>query len=200
MAGRAPDIWAGISSWVPISDIRAWWEQNDAGKHSNYARHIEKAVGGRPDQSSKAAQECIKRSAITYLQKASGVNLDINAGVTDGHEGGSVPFTHSLYAFNQVVPEKSRIDPKLIREFYEKQALPAGLEKSGVDPLYGEKQVIFRKVFMNTRVTIFQGGHDIIRHTALNWLAQQRKDKPANWNVAAKHSLKTNENESESGK
>ena len=46
MAGRAPDIWAGVSAWVPISDIHAWWEQKDAGKHSKYARHIEKAVGG----------------------------------------------------------------------------------------------------------------------------------------------------------
>jgi pimeloyl-ACP methyl ester carboxylesterase len=200
MAGRAPDIWAGVSSWVPISDIRAWWEQNDVGKHSKYARDIEKAVGGRPDQSSKAAQECVKRSAITYLQNASAVNLDINAGVTDGHGGGSVPFSHSLYAFNQVVPEKNRIDPQFIQTFYEKQALPAGLEKADADPLYGKKDVVFRNVFLNTRVTIFQGGHEVIHHAALNWLAQQRRGTPANWNVKAVDALKTNGNESESGK
>ena len=200
MAGRAPDIWAGVSAWVPISDIYVWWQQKDAGKHSQYARHIEKAVGGRPDQSDQALQECVKRSPITYLQNASGVNLDINAGITDGHSGGSVPFTHSLYAFNKVVPEKNRIDPDLIQKFYEKQALPAGLEKAERDLMYGKKQIVFRKVCKNSRVTIFQGGHDIIHNAALNWLAQQRKNKPANWNVTTETALETEKNESESGK
>lgn len=200
MAGRAPDLWAGVSAWAPISDLHAWWKQKSAGKPSGYAIHIQKAVGGRPDKNKEAMQECIKRSPVTYLQNASGVNLDINAGITDGHKGGSVPFTHSLYAFNKVVPEKERIDPKQIVEFYEKQALPAGLKKAEKDPLYGKKKVIFRKEYKNTRVSIFQGRHEIIHNAALNWLAQQRKDKPAKWNVNAKTAIKTKENESESGK
>ena len=24
MAGRAPNLWAGVSAWVPISDLAAW--------------------------------------------------------------------------------------------------------------------------------------------------------------------------------
>ncbi len=200
MAGRAPDIWGGVSAWVPISDIRAWWEQKSKGKRAKYATHIEKAVGGRPDQNKKAADECVKRSPITYLDRAGGVNLDINAGVTDGHKGGSVPFTHSLYAFNKVVPEKDRIDPTLVEAFYEKQALPEGLEKADPDPLYGTKQPVFRRVSQNTRVTIFQSGHDIVHHAALNWLAAQRKGKPATWDVVASHDLKNTANEGESGK
>jgi len=200
MAGRAPQIWAGVSAWVPISDIHIWWKQKDAGKHSEYARHIEKAVGGRPDESSEARQKCVKRSPNTYLQKASSVSLDINAGVADGHSGGSVPFTHSLYAFNQVVSEKSRIDPELIQDFYRRQALPAGVEKAVVDSLYGEKTVIFRNVYKNARVTIFKGGHEIVHHAALNWLSQQRKGEPANWNVTSTHVLKTTEDEGKSGK
>ncbi len=199
MAARTPDIWAGVSAWVPISDIRAWWEQKSAQK-SRYAIDIEKSVGGRPDQSAKAAQECVRRSPLTYLSRATGVNLDINAGITDGHKGGSVPFTHSLYAFNQVVPEKDRIDPKVIEEFYENQELPASLPKADVDPLYGKKKVIFRKISNNTRVTIFQSGHDIVHQAALNWLARQRKDRSADWNVTAEHNLKTDADESASGK
>lgn len=200
MAGRAPEIWAGVSAWAPISDIHAWWEQKSMGKKSKYATDIENVVGGRPDQSNEARQECINRSPVTYLQDASGVNLDINAGIKDGHSGGSVPFTHSLYAFNKVVPETKRIGPKQIIDFYEQQALPDGLEKADHDPLYGEKQVVFRKVYMNTRVSIFHGGHEIIHNAALNWLAQQRKDKSANWNVTIAHTLRTREKESESGK
>ncbi len=199
MAGRAPEIWAGVSSWVPISDIRAWWEEKREGKHSGYADHIEKAVGGRPDDNDAAAGECVKRSPLTYLEHATSVNLDINAGITDGHDGGSVPFTHSLHAFNQVVPTDDRLSGDFIKSFYEQQKLPAGISEANPDQLYGEKPVVFRRTSGNTRVTIFQGGHEIIHEAALNWLAGQRKGKPANWNVTSKRSLKTDNAESKSG-
>jgi pimeloyl-ACP methyl ester carboxylesterase len=28
LAGRAPQIWAGVSAWVPISDLNAWYEES----------------------------------------------------------------------------------------------------------------------------------------------------------------------------
>ncbi len=54
------------------------------------------------------------------------------------------------------------IDPALIELFYEKQLLPTGLNQAAPDPLYGNKQPVFRKVSGNTRVTIFKGRHDVI--------------------------------------
>ena len=27
MAGKRPDLWAGVSAWVPISDLRAWHKE-----------------------------------------------------------------------------------------------------------------------------------------------------------------------------
>ena len=200
MAGRAPDIWAGVSAWVPISDIQVWWEQKRKGSHAKYADHIEKSVGGRPDEVESAMRECVKRSPLTYLDKAVEVNLDINAGVTDGHAGGSVPFTHSLHAFNRVAAEKDRIPRGFIDAFYRQQALPVGSEKPERDSLYGKKNVLFRKVSNNTRVTIFQGKHEIIHHAGLNWLARQRRGKPAVWTVENEYHLKAEESESESGK
>jgi len=200
MAGRTPEIWAGVSAWVPISDIRAWWEQCDEGPYSKYARHIEKAVGGRPDQNEKAAQECVKRSPVSYLSRAASVNLDINAGVTDGHKGGSVPFSHALYAFNSVVPAVDRLADDWIESFYARQGLPEGAAKADADPLYGDKDVIFRKISGNTRVSIFMGGHEIIHQAALNWLAAQRKGAPAVWNIEEICLIKTGKGESDSGK
>ncbi len=197
MAGRTPQLWAGVSAWVPIADIRAWWEQK---ADTNYARQIEKAVGGRADQSGAAARECVKRSPATYLDKASGVNLDINAGVTDGHGGGSVPFTHALNAFNSIVPAADRIDPRFAAAFYEQQQLPQGMAAAAPDPLYGSKRVVFRKISGNTRVTIFQGGHEIVHKAALNWLAQQRRGQPAQWDIAEGHDLKTDAWEGQSGR
>jgi pimeloyl-ACP methyl ester carboxylesterase len=193
MAGRAPEIWAGVSAWVPISDIGAWWKQR-AGQ--GYAQHIEKAVGDRPDQSEDARRECVKRSAITYLHNASGVNLDINAGARDG----SVPFMHSLYAFNSVVPEKDRMDPSFIEACYRNRALLTKDGEPKPDPLYGKRKVLLRKISKNTRVTIFDGGHEIIHHPGLNWLAQQRKGQPAQWDVKVVYDLEASDSEAQSGK
>ena len=90
---------------------------------SKYARNIEDAVGGRPDIVPKAAEECIKRSAVTYLENAKGVNLDINHGILDGRKG-SVPFTHSLYAFNKVATLKDRLSEDEIKTYYKNMKLP----------------------------------------------------------------------------
>ena len=100
MAGRAPEIWAGVSAWVPITNIYKWWQQKDANgdRASRYARFIEKCIGGRPDEDTKLKEECLKRSAITYLKNAKGLNIDINHGLYDGRKG-SVPF----YSFSRSI-------------------------------------------------------------------------------------------------
>jgi hypothetical protein len=174
MAGRSPEIWAGVSAWCGISDVRRWWEQKTSG--GKYAKHIEKACGGRPDNNPKAAEECRKRSPLTWLANARSVNLDINAGVKDGRKG-SVPFTHSLAAFNIVAEEKDRIALKDIESFYSTMQVPAALKKGPEDPLYGSKRAIFRRTSGNTRITIFDGGHEIIHAAALTWLSKQRKQE-----------------------
>jgi dienelactone hydrolase len=198
MAGRAPEVWAGVSSWAPITDIRTWWEQKNKQK-SKYAKDIEKVIGGQPNTDKNAAKECIQRSALTYLHNAKKLNIDINAGISDGHRGGSVPFTHTLYAFNKLVPKKERLAQDLIERFYAAQQLPTELKQAKVDPLYGKKQPIYRKVHGNTRVTIFNGRHEIIHEAALNWLSHQRKGNPAVWAISRKHQIKTNQDQSNSG-
>lgn len=201
MAGRAPHLWAGVSAWVPISDIHTWWKQKiDDPRNRKYAQNIENSVGGPPETNRHFADECHNRSANTYLKKAVNVNLDINAGVKDGHRGGSVPFTHSLYAFNAVVPDADKIDAQLIESFYRTQSLPDGLQPAEPDSLYGKKKVIFRKISNNTRVSIFEGGHDIIHKASLNWLAQQRKGSSAQWKITKIKELETAQKEGDSGK
>ena len=200
MAARAPQLWAGVSAWVPISDVNAWWEQCHDGKYQRYAKDIEMVLGSRPDQNEAARTDALKRSPITYLDQASGVNLDINAGVKDGTTGGSVPFTQSLLAFNKVVGPKHQIDPGLIDAFYATKSLPKGLQAARPDPLYGRRSVIFRKAVNNTRVTIFNGGHEIIHVAGLNWLEHQRRGQPAVWELKTVRQLETGDREGDSGK
>jgi hypothetical protein len=40
MTGKRPDLLAGVSSWVPISDLRAWHKECKA-KRLKYFKEIE---------------------------------------------------------------------------------------------------------------------------------------------------------------
>lgn len=200
MAGRAPEVWAGVSAWCGISDIAAWHEQCSANERfGRYAEHIEKVLGGSPVPGSDRLESARHRSPVTWLRAASGVNLDINAGIHDGRSG-SVPFKHSLYAWDAVVPESDRLSEEWIEKAYQDQGFPSENNEAASDDLYGTHQPRFRKTSGNTRVTIFEGGHEIVHVAALNWLSAQRKGQPAVWTVEKSVNLKTEAKETESGK
>ena len=173
MAGRAPHIWAGVSAWVPIADLRAWYfESSKAGRR--YADDIVKSCGGVPDANAGVDREYEKRSPVTYLHKAVSLSLDINAGITDGHTG-SVPVSHSLRAFNLVAAPGDRISEEDIKFFTEEAQVPAHLKAEISAPAYGKKVPLFRISSGRARVTIFDGGHEIIYEAALSWLAEREK-------------------------
>ena len=176
MAGRAPKLWAGVSAWVPISDLVKWHAETSKRK-LRYAGEIEAALGGKPLPSTPEHAQALKRSAITYMARARGVNLDINAGITDGHNG-SVPISHSLEAFNALAAPKDRLSAVLIGEFVKTAKVPEALRKeTDLDASYGRKSVLFRRKSGAARVTIFQGGHEIIPEAGLQWLAKQRRNE-----------------------
>lgn len=178
MAGHHPEIWAGVSIWAAISDLKAWYDQ---GK---YRAHLVKSCGGVPGQSAAVDEEYRKRSPVTYLAKAKGLVLHINAGIMDGHQG-SVPISHSLLAFNEVADPKDRISGEDIRFFVEKVQVPPHLQENISDASYGEKRPLFRRTSGNATVTIFQGGHELVPHAALSWFEkiqqskEKKPDKPA---------------------
>lgn len=177
IAGRARDLWAGVSAWVPIVDLQAWYRECRA-RRLDYADQILRVVGGDPDASPAAARECAQRSPLTFLPNARGLAVDINAGIQDGHAG-SVPISHSLLAFNSLAAPADRLTPEQVREFTAAPRVPAGLAPPPADPSYGNKPVLFRRASGSARVTIFDGGHEIIHEAAFAWLARQRREGPA---------------------
>lgn len=198
LAGRTPEIWAGISAWCGISDIAAWHAETLAADRKNYARDIEGALGGPPDTPERAA-DAAYRSPLTWLKNASGVPLDLNHGINDGRSG-SVPFSHSIRAWNAVVPAANRIDEAVIERFYETRHPPPGMNAAEPDELYGNRPPVFRLVHGSTRLTIFDGGHEIVHEAALNWLAAQRKGQAADWNPPRVARLTTTDADRQSGK
>ena len=173
MAGRAPEIWAGVSAWVPISDLKAWHAECKKANRGYY-RNVEASCGGPPGASPDVDREYKSRSPVTWLHKAKDVPLDINAGIHDGHTG-SVPISHSLIAFNVVAAKPDRISDEDIKHFVEKEAVPPALQAPIADRTYGRSKPLFRRTSGKARVTIFEGGHTILAKAALPWLENQRK-------------------------
>ena len=177
MAARHPDIWSGVSAWVPISDLAAWHaECKQSGR--KYAVEMEAICGGAPGHSSESDQQYRVRSPLTFLENAKHVLLDIHAGIHDGHEG-SVPVSHSLRAFNRVAESKHRISAEDIQQIVITARIPPHLrEDIPHENAYGAKQPLFRRRSGRTRVTLFKGGHEMIPSVAIEWLRDQRRPEP----------------------
>lgn len=89
-------------SWVPISDLSAWYYQSMSLNNEKYSKDILACTSGSQVFNEQSA---IKRSPLYWDIPAenNGV-LEIYAGINDGHIGyGSVPISHSILFFNHLV-------------------------------------------------------------------------------------------------
>lgn len=173
LAARAPERWAAVSAWVPISDLAAWHAFSQA-KGARYAKMIEGCFGAAPTHGN-AAQQVRRRSPVHFLQLAKGVPLDINTGIRDGHEG-SVPVSEALRAFNAVAEPNARIPEGEIRELTASPAVPARFKPESLRNVAAaegrQKQVLYRRRSGAARVTVFEGGHEGDFAAAAAWLEQ----------------------------
>lgn len=78
VAANAPDLWSGVSCWVPITDLAAWHEENPG-----YAPHIAACCGGAPGTSEEVDREYRERSPIFKVEALSGVPLALHHGRFD---------------------------------------------------------------------------------------------------------------------
>lgn len=189
MAGRHPEIWAGVYAACPISDVGRWHDESDDPARNlfpNYARMLESACGG-----TYAAQraEYDRRSPVTHLARAKDVPIDIITGIHDGHkrekDGGSVPCGHAVRAFNCLAAEADRIPEPVIAEMERTERVPAAYAFDGEDPHFRvpERAIYLRRTSGNARLTLFNAGHSGNYGAAADWLALQRRGRPADWSV-----------------
>ena len=175
LAGRAPEIWAGVSAWVPISDLTAWYEESRR-LGTKYVNHIQASCGGRPTGDTPAARECRKRSPVAYLERARAVPIDINHGIRDGRNSADpVPITQSLRAFNLLAEPQDQFKEEEVEYFTRESKVPGGLQSETTDPDYGGLKILYRRQSGNVRITIFDGAHDKNTEAAFKWLNKQRR-------------------------
>ena len=177
MAGRRPDLWAGVSAWVPVVDLQRFYHENKA-RGGKYWHEVENSCGGPPGASAEVDRQYKLRSPITWLEGARSVNVDINAGIRDGHEG-SVPVSHTLRAFGKIAHPQDRFTEEEIDYFDREAKVPKHLLQKISDPTYGDKQPLIRRHTDRVRVTLFDGGHELIPQAALLWLEKQRLGTPS---------------------
>jgi len=164
-----PTRWTAASAWVPLSDLRAWYDFHAGDPYGEMTRQC---MGGDPAEDPSVSREMERRSPLHQLAGAADVPLDIAAGRFDGHDGAPIPVWHSLAAFNVIaetlgeprvtaleIAELTRHDPRL-----ELPTAPDLVE----DPSFG-RRIFLRRHAGNARVTIFEGAHEGIPSAAIAW-------------------------------
>ena len=181
-AARMPEVWAAASAWVPVTDL-ATWHADALTRKNKYAREIERVCGGLPRQTPEVDAAYASRSVIKRLSNARlPFPLDINTGIHDGHTG-SVPVSHAILAFNAVAAEADRIPEAAIEAMVRRRKVLSDLAAATADPLYASNPVLLRRTSGSARLTVFDGGHDIVHEAGLTWLEAQRRSAPAAWDV-----------------
>lgn len=167
MASYAPERWTAVSAWCPITDLKAWHAESKA-MNRDYWKDIEACCGGAPGASEAIDRQYEARSSLPRLARAKDLPLDIHAGIHDGHTG-SVPIHHSLDAYNVVAlaHQDAPIDGVTIAALARRAP---DLLQGVVDPRYS-RPIYFRRTSGATRVTIFEGGHEMLYEEACDWLA-----------------------------
>ncbi len=183
LAGRRPELWTAVSAWCPISDLVRWHAESRA-RNNGYALHIEQACGGDPESDEAAAAEAKRRSPLTYLANASRTILDIATGIHDGHTG-SVPVSQAIAAFNLLAAPADQVAPAEIEFMVQNEAVPEALAFSGADPSYGPYKVLFRRSSGRVRLTLFEGGHDLLGEAGIAFLENCRTGEAPDWSPRA---------------
>ncbi len=179
VAARSPEIWAGVSVWSPITDLKAWHSESRERGLVRYANDIEAVCAGPPTAGSQAEQECYRRSPLSFLSAMQGLPLDLNTGIRDGHAprigSGTVPISHAIRAYNLLVPPRDAIPRGLMADLERTASVPESESFRGIDRAYGRYRVLFRRQTALARLTLFDGDHDVVHAAAFDWLGQQRK-------------------------
>jgi len=181
MAGHHPDRFSAISSWVGPTDLAAWHRfHTQDGKPGKYAKMIEKSLSGAPGTSPAIDAEYRDRSPVFHLHQATSLPVSIWAGVEDGHTG-SVPVSHSLWAFNAICRGlgRSEISELEIQQLVRDRRLQQPTAEDRTEDGELGREIFLRRRAGPSVITIFDGGHESLPAAAMAWLSDQQRTATA---------------------
>lgn len=177
LAGRRPDLWAGVVAWGTVHDIAAWYFQvGNVRKERHYRGEIVASCGGVPHPGTPAAAECRERSPAAQLGEAAGrVPILIAHGLQDT----TVPLRHAVAAFDDLAAPEDRFNEEERERLERQRRIPPSLARftTTVSPLFRETgtPVRFERRSRTVTLVLFQGGHDMFYNASVRWLADQRR-------------------------
>lgn len=182
LAARHPEIWAGVYSACPISDIGRWHDETEAFAdwRKMYADMMKLACGGTP---ADKPEEYAHRSPLPIMSAAKNVPIHICEGIHDGHTG-SVPVGQSIRAYNALAAEEDRVSDKDIETIERTETVPQHLAFKGEDPFFGpDQQIYLRLISGNVCLTLFEGGHAGNYASGADFLCRQVRGQKADWTL-----------------
>jgi hypothetical protein len=175
MAGRHPEIWAGVVAWGTVYDVADWYH-HDHGKNRHYWRDISASCGGVPRPGSKAEAECRARSPAAQLGAAAGrIPILIAHGLGDR----TVPPSHALRAFDALAAPEDRFTDAQRSFVDDRGKLPPELAEQAPasHPLFtgAGLPVRFERKSREATLVLYDGQHDLAYNPTLRWLSAQRR-------------------------
>ncbi len=176
LASRQPEVFAGISLWVPVYDLVSWYEWNNE-RGEKYAPEIAGACGGEPLEGSPAHAECVKRSPSSHVPALAG---QLRVLIAHGLGDNTVPPDHALRLYNDLAKADERIAQEDIDALMASREVPEALaarSQEGVPARFDEAEADVALYLRSgpAELVLFDGEHDMLYRPGLDWLARQKR-------------------------
>jgi len=160
-----------FSSWVPLVDLIQWYNETKILK-LKYAPEILVCTQSKDNVLNEEIAR--QKSPIfwkTPIDKLDYSTLEISTGIYDGMIGnGVIPITHSINFYNKILTDLSVTDSTKYVSDTEKLALLEFRKPLGEFGQISGREVILRKETNNIKLTLFEGGHEILTKYAFEEL------------------------------
>ncbi len=152
-----------FSSWVPLVDLVRWHEETKVRK----LKYADEILACTLSESGVLNREvAIAKSPIyweTPLEKLNNSQVEIYAGVYDGMLGnGVIPITHSINFYNKLLADLQVTDSSKYVSPAEKLALLEFRKPLADFGEIGGRKVVLVKQTNNIKLTLFEGGHEML--------------------------------------
>lgn len=162
-----------FSSWVPLVDLIQWYDETKIRK-LEYAEEIlacTESTGGTLN--TEVAKQKSPYYWVTPAEKLKNSRLEIYTGIYDGMMGnGVIPITHSINFYNKLLTDLEEVDSSKYVSDSEILKLLVYRKPLSDYPSIAGRKVILIKESNNIRLTLFEGGHEILNEFAFRELVK----------------------------
>jgi hypothetical protein len=158
----------GYYTWVPITDLMAWYYQTQDKSYEGYWYDISNSL---TCDGVINVTEAKNRSPLWNTTPATKFNdtfIKMYAGIRDGYNGTAVPFSHSILMFNKLCKDRGLSPDRVpLDEMYYMIDNFAPSTQQNLGALQGDRNILYTKSVPNLDLIIFDGAHEMIVQHAI---------------------------------